>query len=808
MLKQKTILGWQFAVLVLVALVALVWFAGLQNPQPILADQAKFYLDCPTTTVREGKNVDVFLVRVTDHQHSVNFGAYWHTDAGTAGTDDYVHQDTGAIWGSQAEAQANRTKHTFETKQDALLEGNETFTARFTPTDNVVNINDPARDNKCEITIEDDDPNITSLSVISEPARDNGTYGVSEVIEIQATFSTSVDVDGNPGLGIWVGSNWRSANYLRGSGSNKLVFGYTVQSGDSDSDGIRVPAGFQDEEGRWRNFQNHDTITAVGSSTTAYRVFAGIGIQADHKVDGSLTPIGVKTEITSSPASGDTYRHGETIDFAITFSGALDVEGQKNINLRVGSDNSTNWRGAGYSSGSGTNTLTFSYTVKSEDLDSDGVRMAASWTQDGVRLGWSGGGTVKVKGADTVVPPNFSGLSDQTEHKVDGRPYPKLLSITSTPSGQADTYKKGEAILVDIGFDQEVRALDDSNGVAAYATLTVGDSTDTREAYYASGNGTNTLTFKYNVQEGDSDSDGISVTLSDSQNIRSIEDNISFQHDPGGTAPALENQSGHKVDGTSPVISSIELLEVPGPGSDDTYAEGDWIGVKVTFSEAVNVIGRPQVELDIGGTARQAEYGHLPLGSNSRIDPAASTTINFGYTVQEGDVDSDGISIDANKVTLNGGTIRDAVGNDSTLTHDALAADSGHQVDAPDETAPTVLLLAITSDAGSDNTYGTGDTIEITVTFSEDVEVTGTPQLTLALDKDRQADFDSVRRAHVVFSYTVIAGDSAEDGLKIEANKLTLNGGTIQDGAGNDATLDHSALGPDADHVVNGYGGI
>ena len=76
MIKRKTIFGWQFAVLVLIALVALVWVVGPRNPQPVLADQAEFYLDCPTTTVREGKNVDVFLVRVTNHQHSVNFGAY------------------------------------------------------------------------------------------------------------------------------------------------------------------------------------------------------------------------------------------------------------------------------------------------------------------------------------------------------------------------------------------------------------------------------------------------------------------------------------------------------------------------------------------------------------------------------------------------------------------------------------------------------------------------------------------------------------------------------------------------------------
>ena len=93
--------------------------------------------------------MDVFLVRVTNHQHSVNFGAYWHTDAGTAGTDDYVHQDTSTNsslfdWATDAERLANRNKRTFRTQVDALTESNETFTARFSPTRNVEDINDPA----------------------------------------------------------------------------------------------------------------------------------------------------------------------------------------------------------------------------------------------------------------------------------------------------------------------------------------------------------------------------------------------------------------------------------------------------------------------------------------------------------------------------------------------------------------------------------------------------------------------------------------------------------------------------------------
>ena len=310
-------------------------FLAIPDPAPVLADQAKFYLECPTTEVRKGDSVDVFLIRVANHQHSVTFGVYWRTDAGTAGTSDYVHQDTGAVWGSESERLVNRAKRTFRTREDSLIEGNDTFTARFSPVDNVVDRNDPDRDEKCEITIIDDDPNITDVEVTSSPARDD-TYGVGETIEISATFSTDVEVDGDPGLGLWVGSNWRAAGYLRGSGSDTLVFGYTVKADDSDSDGIKMDGGYQDNNDRWHNFLNHTAVTAVDSDTVACRFYSGIDNQSGHKVDGSLAPAGTNTEITSSPASGDTYRYGETIEFSITFSAPMDVEGSRHLSHRVG----------------------------------------------------------------------------------------------------------------------------------------------------------------------------------------------------------------------------------------------------------------------------------------------------------------------------------------------------------------------------------------------------------------------------------------------------------------------------------------
>ena len=55
--------------------------------------------------------------------------------------------------------------------------------------------------------------------------------------------------------------------------------------------------------------------------------------------------------------------------------------------------------------------------------------------------------------------------------------------------------------------------------------------------------------------------------------------------------------------------------------------------------------------------------------------------------------------------------------------------------DTPDTTPPEVESLGITSNPGSDQTYAAEDEIEVTVTFSETVEVEETPQLRLRVGK-------------------------------------------------------------------------
>ena len=799
-------------------------------------------------------------------------------------------------------------------------------------------------------------PRIIQIEIISDPARGD-TYGGGETIEIEATFSTVVSVDGSPALGLWVGDAWQSASYLRGSGSNALIFGYTVLPGDFDVDGIKMDGGYADDDGNWHNFLNHDAVTSPETGRVAERAYTGFDDQPGHEVHGNITPVGTKTEIVSEPKADGVYRYGESIDIALTLTAPVEVTGSKHLNLRVG-DGDDNWRGATYKSGSGTNTLTFSYTVQTRDLDEDGITVESSYTKDNTQHGWGGSGTVTVPGTDVVVPPNFTGLSSQEGHEVDGRPHATDFSFTSTPKSESDTYGRGEIIQVEVSFGQSVTADE--------WAITFIDMDSTRgEARYASGNGTEALMFEYEVQEDDFDTSGVSATLPQGQNIIATGSDVfynAWDHGDGNELSSSAPYPLHKVDSSlvtydkrAPGIIIIRFAEHPGPGDDylyrtgdwigvefifdesvvvtgnpqatiafnmesrqfeynvtstgerdpdagegpnttvtfgyvvqegdqdlsglsisenvvtlnggtiqdeagndadlshtyeydnpehrvdgedvtppsvesiafsdsldlptgdDTYGAGDWLGVLVTFDEEVVVTGAPRMGIEIGDNVRQAEAWHLPdfLALSDAEKAIPVRVVFFGYTVQEGESDSNGISVAGDSITLNGGTIRDEAGNNAELAHEALADDPGHKVDAPDVTGPAIATIAVSSDPGSDRTYGTGSEIDITVTFDEAVVVTGPPQLELDMyDSEdptaRQAAYNSDESSgtSMVFTYTVVAGDKAGDGLEIPANALTLNGGTIQDGAGNNADLLLAQYGPDADHLVDGAGGV
>ena len=128
---------------------------------------------------------------------------------------------------------------------------------------------------------------------------------------------------------------------------------------------------------------------------------------------------------------------------------------------------------------------------------------------------------------------------------------------------------------------------------------------------------------------------------------------------------------------------------------------------------------------------------------------------------------------------------------------------------ASSATIPSVSAVAVTSDAGDDNTYAPDDVVRIGVTFSEVVEVSGAPRLKIDMDPaqggEEWASYASGSgTANLTFAHTVVEPNLSSQGVAVLANTLDLNGGAIQSAASNtDADLAHPGLNHDPAHKVD-----
>ena len=145
------------------------------------------------------------------------------------------------------------------------------------------------------------DPIIVSdgVSVISDPQAATDTYGLGEVIEIEVEFSAAVDATTDTDFVLSVAGAKR-APLLRGSGTKKLVFGYTVVASDDDDDGIWI--GDQDRTlvGNRNGDPQNGEITSAVTDRAADLDHDSPGVLSDHKVDGSRTTDNVAPAFTSS----------------------------------------------------------------------------------------------------------------------------------------------------------------------------------------------------------------------------------------------------------------------------------------------------------------------------------------------------------------------------------------------------------------------------------------------------------------------------------------------------------------------------
>ena len=345
-----------------------------------------------------------------------------------------------------------------------------------------------------------------------------------------------------------------------------------------------------------------------------------------------------RVSLTSRPGIGSTYAEAEEIEVEVLFGEPIEVTGTPRLALTVG-DQTRHADGAGSitSQCGGYQRLLFSYEVQAEDMDADGIGIAA----DALTLN---GGTVRgLDGTAANVDLGEHAITAARGHNVNGSlviaPRVARLGISSTPQN-GTAYGAGEWIRVWVGFDREIRV----SGTPQLA-LTIGN--ETRQASHYS-TGTTFAWFRYAVQSGDTDSDGIGVAAGAlTVNGGTIQSAAGADAELDLGVRAITNADGHAVDGSTPatlVVRRLRIHSTPRDGA--AYGTGEEIRVWIEYTGPIEASPAVQLELDIGGYKRLAVR-----------EGTGTSTVWFTYQVQSWERDTDGISIPANAVKLNGGLI-------------------------------------------------------------------------------------------------------------------------------------------------------
>ncbi|MDE3739996.1 Ig-like domain-containing protein [Pseudomonas resinovorans] len=389
-----------------------------------------------------------------------------------------------------------------------------------------------------------------------------------------------------------------------------------------------------------------------------------------------ITDIGV-----SNPDGG--YKVGDVITITVTFDQAVIVDtsgGVPTLLLETGLLDRT----VTYVSGSGSNTLSFSYTVQAGDLSAD-----LDYQSSGA-LALNGGSIRNAGNASAILTLPTTGGADSIAGQhgivIDGV-VPQVTGVSVPANG---TYVAGQNLDFTVNLSEAVTV--DTTGGTPRIAITL-DGGGTVFADYLSGSGTTALVFRLTVASGQLDTNGISVGGTIQANGGTLRDGVG--NDANTSLNNVASTTGVRVDAVVPVVGSVSVpVGIP-------YNAGDTLTFVVNASEAVIVNGVPRLSLDIGGTTVFANY----------VAGSGTSTLVFQYTIQAGDNDANGIAVTG--LASNGGSLLDAAGNAMTLTLSSVGDTSGVIVDtvAPNPSG-IVSVDPSPTNAGS---------VRYTVTFSEDV---------------------------------------------------------------------------------------
>ncbi|WP_166627700.1 T9SS type A sorting domain-containing protein [Tenacibaculum caenipelagi] len=347
------------------------------------------------------------------------------------------------------------------------------------------------------------------------------------------------------------------------------------------------------------SFNPTDNRTAT-TETTTFTVVVDDGTTND--TDNTTTVISSAVAPTVSSVSvpaNATYITGQNLDFTVNFDENVTVNttgGIPQIAITIGAIT----RQATYISGSGTSALVFRHTVLSGDLDTDGIAVGAL-AANGSTLKDSGG-------KDATLTLNSVGST--TAVLVDAAA-PTVTSVSVPTNGN---YLTSQNLDFTVNFDENITV--NTTGGTPQIAITIGATT--RQAVYQSGSGTSALLFRYTVQSGDSDTDGIAVgTLAAN----------------GGTLKDAASNDAvltlNSIGSTTNVLVGIETVTWSGSTDNDWNTASNWSPSVVPPTNSDVII--PSGLTNYPTVSSAVTFNSLTINSGASFIPQSTVTGTVTY---------------------------------------------------------------------------------------------------------------------------------------------------------------------------------
>lgn len=385
-------------------------------------------------------------------------------------------------------------------------------------------------------------------------------------------------------------------------------------------------------------------------------------------------PCLVVTNVTS-PVPNGVYSAGTNIDITVTFSSPVDVSGTPTLLLETGVTD----RSAAYISGSGTNTLTFRYTVVAGDTSGD-LDYAAT---DSLTL--NGGTIIGATGNANLalpVPGSAGSLGANKDIVIDNGISPTLVSIRRQTPSSALT--NANSLTFRATFSETVTNVD----AADFAVHVNTPGPTTTATITGVGPAGNNSIYDVTVSGGDlaAFNGAVGLDLSASQNITDVSGNPLSP----ATEPAVDEL--YTVDNTDPAVTIDQAS-----GQADPTATTP-VNFTVVFSEPIDVSTFTASDITQNGSARFITWTITDSGDHKSFTLAATAVGQNGTLIP---------SIAVNRVT-------DAAGNNNSAS-----SSTDNSVDFQDTVRPTVTVNQASTQADPTNAFP----ILFTVVFSEPINV-------------------------------------------------------------------------------------